>query len=82
VYRFDGVSWINVNDEAGLPEYGDYTITQHLEDLAMYEERALLSIIGCEYSFSDGSIVHLQQCEEAIPERGYLDMLMSVAVEA
>ena len=86
VIRTSGTSRICVNDEIGLDSFCDYTLNQHLEDLASDGIR-LLSKCGDVHLFSDLSTQSLHQ-ERVTIDMGSIDeetlsmMLSAVALPA
>ncbi|HTV16109.1 MAG TPA: hypothetical protein VME68_15415 [Acidobacteriaceae bacterium] len=75
VYRFDGTVWVNINEACELPPFGDYTISEYLEDLATYDGMKLASARGNDYRFADGTVLRLDQRQEALDEVEYLELL-------
>jgi hypothetical protein len=78
VYRRVGDAWLNVNDECGLPAFGDYTISEYLDDLWVYEGKRLLTVVNVTYVFSDGSVAQLYEQEELLGSEGRAEALLAM----
>jgi hypothetical protein len=62
------LSPVIVNDEIGLDPYVDYTIQDHLEDLAMVDGVSVLTVTGNQYRMSDGSLILLEERKVPVDE--------------